>query len=162
MKGWSQGAAAASFVAVAVAATLGATAIVASRDASDPGSLEQRAEEIATGLRCPVCQNLSVADSPSRLAGEIRQQIREMLRAGRTSEQIRRHFVDAYGEWVLLTPPTGGIGVIARLGPAAALVGGAVLVTAVFRRRRRMSSEGPTPADRARIARELAAFEERP
>ena len=73
---------------------------------------DDRVQEIAAGLRCPVCQNLSVADSPSRLAGEMRAEIADLLAAGQTPEQIRAYFVDRYGEWVLLAPTKEGLNLL--------------------------------------------------
>ena len=65
---------------------------------------EQRAERIAAGLRCPDCQALSVAESRTRAADAIRREVAEQVAAGRTDDEVRGHFVDRYGEWILLAP----------------------------------------------------------
>src|SRR5437762_14099030 len=70
--------------------------------------LEDRTREIATELRCVVCQNLSVADSPSEMAQQMRAIVREQVQAGKSPEQIKDFFVSKYGEWVLLKPKTTG------------------------------------------------------
>ena len=62
------------------------------------------AEALARELRCPDCQGLSVADSPTQSAAEIRRQIDEMLTAGATADEVRAHFVARYGDWILLAP----------------------------------------------------------
>src|SRR3989337_3842696 len=80
--------------------------------------LDEQMRAIASGLRCPVCQNLSVADSTSELARDMRALIVDQLRAGKTPEEIRAYFVSKYGPWILLAPPARGIGFFA-LGPAA-------------------------------------------
>jgi cytochrome c-type biogenesis protein CcmH len=96
---------------------------------------DDRVHEIAAGLRCPVCQNLSVADSPSRLAGEMRAEIATKLAAGQTPEQIRAFFVDRYGEWVLLAPTKRGLNLLPWAVPVIGVIVGAALWFALVRRR---------------------------
>lgn len=59
---------------------------------------------LATELRCPDCEGLAVAESPSRSAAEIRRRIDALLAEGRTPDEVRQHFVDRYGDWILLAP----------------------------------------------------------
>jgi cytochrome c-type biogenesis protein CcmH len=63
-----------------------------------------QADAIARELRCPDCQGLSVADSPTASAAEIRRQIDALLASGESPDAIRAHFVARYGEWILLAP----------------------------------------------------------
>ena len=70
--------------------------------------LEEQTRKIASELRCPVCQNLSAADSPSELAQEMRQFIFDQLKQGKSPEQIKGYFISKYGEWVLLAPTPKG------------------------------------------------------
>ncbi|HYG72974.1 MAG TPA: cytochrome c-type biogenesis protein CcmH, partial [Actinomycetota bacterium] len=105
-------------VAIAVVVIGVAIAIAAGRgDDAAAVSIDARAQEIAAGLRCPVCQNLSVADSPSRLAGEMRAEIVSRLRAGASPDDVRAYFVDRYGAWILLEPPRHGFDLIPWLVP---------------------------------------------
>ena len=67
-------------------------------------SPSQRADALAAELRCPDCSGLSVADSPTRSADEIRRQIDALIADGLTDDEVRQHFVDRYGDWVLLAP----------------------------------------------------------
>ena len=67
-------------------------------------SVAQQADAIAAELRCPTCEGLSVADSPSAPAAEIRRQVAALLAEGRSPDEVKRHFVDRYGEWILLAP----------------------------------------------------------
>jgi cytochrome c-type biogenesis protein CcmH len=67
-------------------------------------ALERQVKEIATQLRCPVCQNLSIADTPSKLGENMRALIREQLERGRTREEVIAYFVSKYGKWILLEP----------------------------------------------------------
>lgn len=104
---------------------------------SDDGvrTADDRVHEIAAGLRCPVCQNLSVADSPSRLAGEMRAEIADKLAAGQTPEQIRAFFVDRYGEWVLLAPTKEGLNLLPWVVPIVGVLAGAGVWFLLVRRR---------------------------
>jgi cytochrome c-type biogenesis protein CcmH len=106
----------------------------ASRGSGTP-TLQERVQDIASGLRCPVCQNLSVADSPSQLAGEMRSEIAARLRAGASADEIDAYFVQRYGDWVLLEPPRSGFNWIPWLVPIVALVVGVVLWLTLVRRR---------------------------
>ncbi|MFQ5542604.1 MAG: cytochrome c-type biogenesis protein CcmH, partial [Candidatus Binatia bacterium] len=96
--------------------------------------LEEQARRIAAELRCPVCQNLSVADSPSEMAQQMRALIREQLKEGKSPEQIKAYFTSKYGEWVLLAPTKEGFSLLVWILPFIALTGGILLVILVARR----------------------------
>jgi cytochrome c-type biogenesis protein CcmH len=95
---------------------------------------ERAAREIARTLKCPVCQNLSVADSPSELAQQMRDLIRKNLAAGESAEQIVAYFVERYGPEVLATPPREGFNQALWWGPLAILAVGAAAVGTTLRR----------------------------
>src|SRR5438093_8006615 len=120
---------------------------------------EKTVQEIAAQLRCVVCQSLSVADSPSETAHQMRGIIRERLAAGETPVQVRDYFVEKYGQWILLSPPRRGFDLLVWVVPFAALGAGLVLVALVLRRWRRTPSPVPTaalePSVRERIRREM-------
>ncbi|MGH2695680.1 MAG: cytochrome c-type biogenesis protein [Actinomycetota bacterium] len=147
-------------IAAAVLLAIGAVALATLRGPEQPRTLQERTQEIAAGLRCPVCQNLSVADSPSGLAREMREAIADRLRTGQGPEEIRAYFVDRYGEWILLSPSGEGLGAVAWVAPVVALAVGAVAVTLALRRRRPEGERPVTATERARIARELTRLEE--
>lgn len=127
----------------AAVAVLALAVVLATGGDEPPTTVADRAQSIAAELRCPVCQNLSVADSPSRLAGEMRAEIDGQLRAGRTDEEVRAYFVARYGEWVLLEPTRHGLNLLPWLLPIAGLLAGLVIWAAVVVRR---------PRERAREA----------
>lgn len=90
--------------------------------------LETRTNEVASLLRCPVCQGLSVADSPSTMAQDMKQQVKELLARGYSQEQILAYFEHSYGQFVLLKPKFQGVAAMVWLLPIAALIFGAVVV----------------------------------
>jgi cytochrome c-type biogenesis protein CcmH len=91
-------------------------------------ALEKRTHEVAALLRCPVCQGLSVADSPSTMATNMRGQVRDLVAAGYDQEQILAYFERSYGEFVRLQPPLRGVNWLVWLAPVAGLLfGGAVV-----------------------------------
>ncbi len=89
--------------------------------AATPADIDDRTREIATELRCVVCQNLSVADSPSEMAQQMRAIVREQVQAGKTRDEINAFFVSKYGDWVLLRPKTTGFSALLWILPYVAL-----------------------------------------
>ena len=109
-------------------------------------ALEDRVRAIASELRCVVCQNLSVADSPAEMAVQMRGIVREQLTAGKTPDEIRAYFVSKYGEWVLLAPTAQGFSLTLWVLPFAVLLAGLVFAAWFLRRwsgRVRDEPEGP-------------------
>jgi cytochrome c-type biogenesis protein CcmH len=91
-------------------------------------ALEARTEEVGGLLRCPVCQGLSVADSPADMAVSMKAQVKDLLARGYDQEQILAYFERSYGEFVRLQPPLRGVNWLVWLAPVAGLLfGGAVV-----------------------------------
>ena len=110
--------------------------------------VEDRTREIATELRCVVCQNLSVADSPSEMAQQMRAIVREQVEAGKSAQEIKEFFVSKYGEWVLLKPKTTGISALLWILPYVALllgVGAALLFLRRLSTRKKVANETSAP-----------------
>jgi cytochrome c-type biogenesis protein CcmH len=119
---------------------------------------EDDVHAIASELRCVVCQNLSVADSPSEMANQMRAIVRERLAAGDSPAQVRQYFVERYGDWILLSPPRHGFTLLVWVAPLVAVVLGLGLVAFLLRRWTRRPRPTPPPVDAAmseRIRREL-------
>jgi len=124
---------------------------------------EQAVRDIASQLRCVVCQTVSVADSPSETASQMRTIIRERLAAGESPAQIRAYFVEKYGDWILLSPRASGFTLLVWVAPFIGLGIGLVLVAVAIRRWSRASrAAAPAPLDpamRERIRREMAEMD---
>lgn len=119
---------------VIAAALLLATALTGSPlPATGAPSLDEQVRAVASRLRCPVCQNESVADSPSALAAQMRELIRARLAQGDPPEAVLDYFVARYGEWILLEPPRRGWGWALWLAPGVLLGGGLLLLARYLR-----------------------------
>lgn len=132
----------AAVLAAAVAMLLATGAVPPAMAAGQP-TLDEQVRAVASRLRCPVCQNESVADSPSELAVQMRALIRERLERGDSPEAITAYYVSRYGEWILLDPPRRGLGWLLWTAPAAVLAAGLVIAIR-FVRRTAKRGESPT------------------
>lgn len=118
----------------------------------DGTALEEQTESLSSVLRCPVCQGLSVSDSPSESARNMKRQIRAMVAAGYDPDQIQNYFVGAYGDFVLMSPPAEGFNLVVWLAPVGLLVIGGLLGLSAFLRRRGPSTPTEAAADEAAAA----------
>src|SRR5229473_6404511 len=87
-------------------------------------SLDQRVHDVASQLKCPVCQGESVADSPSTISQQMRAVIRQQLQSGKSEQEVIQYFVDRYGEQIVWSPPWQGFTLLAWLVPIALLLVG--------------------------------------
>jgi cytochrome c-type biogenesis protein CcmH len=122
---------------------------------------DERIEQITAELRCPVCQGLSVKDSSSDTARQMRDLVAQRVREGKTNAEIQAEFRAAYGDWILLSPPVTSWSGLIWLVPVAALGAGLVLATGRLRTgdasRAEEPSAGQIAALRERVTREEAA-----
>ena len=112
-------------------------------------ALDARTRDVASGLRCPVCQGQSLQDSDAPLAGEMRDLIREKLRAGESPAVVRSYFVSKYGQWILLRPEPQGFVLTVYVLPILGVLAGAVFIFLAARRWLRaapVEADGPTPS----------------
>ena len=113
--------------------------------------LENRVIGLTSELRCLVCQNQSLADSHADLAIDLKNQVREQMRAGRSDAEIRDYMVARYGDFVLYDPPFKLSTALLWVGPFVFLLLGLVALGSYLRsRRRRLPQAQMTPADHAR------------
>ena len=106
---------------------LTARAVQAEPVASDP-LLEEQVNRLAAELRCLVCQNQSLADSHADLAVDLKNQVREQLRAGRSARQVVDYMTERYGDFVLYRPPVKPTTWLLWAGPLLLLLAGAALL----------------------------------
>lgn len=100
--------------------------------------LQVRYEALTHELRCMQCMNNSIADSPVGLAADLRRQVKELLIAGKTDQEIREYMVQRYGEVILFTPPMRGAAFWVWMVPLVAVAGGLVIGFVIVRRRGRL------------------------
>lgn len=98
-------------------------------------ALDAETQRVALLLRCPVCQGVSVAESPSSMALNMRAQVKELLAAGYDEAQVLGYFERSYGEFVRLEPPLRGVNWTLWLAPVAGLLAGAGVVSLALRKR---------------------------
>jgi len=129
--------------------------------AADP-ALEKRVMALAEELRCLVCQNQTLAESNAPLAEDLRTQVREKMRQGKSDREVIDFLVERYGDFVLYRPPLKATTILLWFGPLLLLaIGFAVLLRRV--RRRRATEEAQiSAADRKRAAEILAGGEAKP
>jgi cytochrome c-type biogenesis protein CcmH len=95
---------------------------------------EMMVRTLAAELRCPVCQGVSIQESPTELALEMKGVIRGLLNEGRSPQEVKDYFVDRYGEWVLLEPKREGFNLLVYLLPFVVLGAGLIVVARTVRK----------------------------
>jgi cytochrome c-type biogenesis protein CcmH len=116
--------------------------------ADDP-AVEQRLISIAEEMRCLVCQNESLAASRADLAVDLRKELREQIRQGRSDDEIRDFMVSRYGEFVLYRPRVKPLTWLLWAGPFVVMIGGIVMLMMYLRRRNRATAQASLSPDEA-------------
>jgi cytochrome c-type biogenesis protein CcmH len=114
-----------------------APALDANGQLQDP-ALQARFEDVTKNLRCLVCQNESIADSNADLAGDLRRQVREMLVAGKSDDDIFKFMTDRYGDFVRFSPPLEPKTLLIWGAPFAMVLFGGLIVMRIARQRAHM------------------------
>jgi cytochrome c-type biogenesis protein CcmH len=117
-------------LALAAAATSGKEALPLAEDTA----VEQRLIAISEEMRCLVCQNESLAGSRAELAQDLRRELRDLIRQGRSDDDIKRFMVSRYGDFVLYRPPVKPSTWILWAGPFVLLVAALLLLANYLRR----------------------------
>ena len=105
---------------------------------------EKRFHALVSELRCVMCQNQSLADSNAQIAVDLRREVLELMRKGKSDEQIKDFLVARYGEFVLYRPQVESKTWLLWFGPALVLVAGGLVVVGAVRRRSRPSTQAAT------------------
>ncbi len=135
-----------------------AQAAEAQNVAADP-ALEARVNAVSAELRCLVCQNQTIADSHADLAVDLKNQVREQLKAGRSERQIIEYMTQRYGDFVLYRPPFKATTVLLWAGPALLLLIGGLLFWRSLRSSQAVAVPPGMGADDAARARQLLTAE---
>ena len=117
-----------------------------------------RVDRIAGELRCPVCQGLSVQDSPSETSRAMKDLVAKRVAEGRTDDEIRAEFQRGYGDWILLSPPLLSLSGLVWLAPIAAVIAGTLI--ALGRARAPAVTVASPTDDEIRRLRELVATDD--
>lgn len=131
---------------VLLLASIAAFGIDSGEDFTDP-VLQARYENLIHDLRCLVCQNESIADSNAGLAADLRREVREMLRAGKSDAEILAFMTDRYGDFVLFRPPFVTRTWLLWLAPALLLLAGALIAVRIIRQRARLARADTDDSD---------------
>ena len=140
---------------IAVIAVVVLALVLGSQSPSVPASPDARAARLAADLRCPVCQGLSVKDSDSPTARDLRNDIRRRVEEGESDAMIRQAYVERFGEWILLRPGADGLGALVWALPAAAAVLAMSGLALAFWRWRRQDLGTASAEDRQLVEGEL-------
>jgi cytochrome c-type biogenesis protein CcmH len=103
----------------------------------------KRAVDISAQLRCLVCQNQSIAESNAELAVDLRRQVNEQIKAGKTDREIIDFMVERYGNFVLYRPPFDATTALLWLGPAVLALAAIIVFARTLRARNRAIVEHP-------------------
>ncbi len=115
----------------------------------DP-ELQERYEHINRELRCLVCQNQTIADSNATLAQDLRREVRDMIAAGKTDDEIRDFMIERYGDFVLYRPRMTGSNLLLWAAPLLLLFGGFFVALRVIRKRAAEADVDPEGPEEAR------------
>src|SRR6266704_2971027 len=126
----------------------------AQSSADDP-VIEKRLMKLSQELRCLVCQNETLADSRADLAEDLRKEIREQMKAGKSDQEIIAFLTQRYGDFVLYKPPVKSTTYLLWFGPFVLLIGGTFLLYKYLGQRRRMIADKPLTEEERKLAEEL-------
>jgi cytochrome c-type biogenesis protein CcmH len=127
---------------ITVTVTTTAIAKEAAPMADDP-ELEKKVNAIAAELRCLVCQNQTIADSHAELAVDLKEQVRTMVREGKTRDDVVDYMVQRYGDFVRYRPPVKPTTYLLWAGPFLLLFGGLMILGVNLKRRRAKTTDAP-------------------
>jgi cytochrome c-type biogenesis protein CcmH len=122
--------------------------------AADP-VLEERVMKLSRELRCLVCQNETLADSRADLAEDLRNQIREQMKAGKSDKEIINYLTTRYGKFILYNPPVDPTTYLLWFGPFVLLLAGLLLLFRYVKQRSGLITESPLSLEERRRAEAL-------
>lgn len=130
--------------AVLLACSLSAAYAIDTAPAFDDPTLQARYDALTRQLRCLQCRSETIGDSNASLAGDLRRQVRELIAAGKSDEEIIQYMHDRYGDYVLYKPPMSTRTLLLWAAPILLLAGGVVIAVLVILRKSRLPDTDPT------------------
>jgi len=130
------------FIVLIMAVTSISFAKEAAHTAEDP-ELEKKVNEISAELRCLVCQNQTIADSHAALAVDLKNQVREMVKEGKSRDDVVDYMVARYGDFVRYRPPVKPETYLLWIGPFLLLAGGMLILMVNLKKRKTMVVDKP-------------------
>src|SRR5213080_233816 len=124
------------------------------KPAEDP-QIAQRMRALTEQLRCLVCQNETLADSRADLAEDLRKEIREQMKAGKSDQEIIAFLTQRYGDFVLYKPPVKSTTYLLWFGPFVLLFAGTGVLYRYLKKRRELIDDQPLTADERKRAEEI-------
>jgi len=124
---------------------------------SDDPVIEQRLAKLSKELRCLQCQNQTLADSPAGLAADLRREIREQMKAGKSDQEVVAFLTQRYGDFILYKPRVTYTTYLLWFGPFVLLLSGLYLLFHYIKQRRELIEEKPLSVAERRRAEELLA-----
>lgn len=122
--------------------------------------LEARVQALAEVLRCLVCQNQNLADSHADLAIDLKNQVRDMLRQGKSEKEVIDYLVQRYGDFVLYRPPVKSSTWLLWGGPFLLLGSGLSVLLVNLKRRRQQAGAALSETERLAVERLLNGDDE--
>jgi cytochrome c-type biogenesis protein CcmH len=104
---------------------------------------QARYEKLSRELRCLVCRSETIADSNAQLATDLRRQLRELMAAGKSDQEIMKYMTDRYGDYVLYKPPVTPRTWLLWAAPALLVIGGGIVAAFVIRRKSKLPDTDP-------------------
>jgi len=121
---------------------------------ADP-ALDERVMNLSRELRCLVCQNETLADSRADLAEDLRNQIREQMKAGKSDKEIVAYLTQRYGKFILYNPPIDPTTYLLWFGPFVLLLAGLFVLFRYLKQRRELITDQPLSGDERQRAETL-------
>src|SRR3977135_1155052 len=121
--------------------SLAAPAVAKDAKPVEDPQIEQRMQALTQQLRCLVCQNETLADSRADLADDLRREIREQMKAGKSDQEIIGFLTQRDGDFVLYRPRVKPVTYLLWFGPFVLLVSGMLMLYRYVKQRRDSISE---------------------
>lgn len=118
-------------------------------------ALEERLHKLSQELRCLVCQNETLADSRADLAEDLRDEIREQMKAGKSDKEIIAFLTERYGQFILYKPQVTPTTYLLWFGPFVLLLAGLAVLFYYIKQRRDLISEQPLTSEERKQAEEM-------